>query len=150
MIEAAAATISQLLQEQAITLELALPHTAPLIFVDRDRIMQVLLNLLTNAIKFCDPVAGWIQVSLTVEDEVLCVAVTDNGSGIPLEEQKTIFDKFHQVNDTRHGKPQGTGLGLPISAQIVAHYGGQLWVESTPGAGATFLFTLPLQIVGHR
>lgn len=144
LIEEAVATTSQLLQDQRITLTLDLPNAAPLIYVDHDRIMQVVLNLLANAIKFCDQQAGWIKISLCTEPAGLRVAVADNGLGIPLQEQHTIFDKFRQVNDSRHGKPRGTGLGLPISAQIIAHYGGRLWVESTPSAGAIFSFTLPI------
>jgi signal transduction histidine kinase len=69
--------------------------------------------------------------------------VRDNGSGIAAADQQFIFEKFRQAGDTLTGKPQGTGLGLPISRQIVEHLGGRLWVESHPGAGACFSFTLP-------
>jgi signal transduction histidine kinase len=72
------------------------------------------------------------------------VDVRDNGPGIPPSEQQVIFEKFRQAGDMLTGKPQGTGLGLPISRQIVEHLGGRLWVESRPGAGACFSFTLPV------
>ena len=68
----------------------------------------------------------------------------DNGPGIGPAHQAKVFEKFRQVGDTLTGKPHGTGLGLPISRQIVEHFGGRLWVTSDPGQGATFSFTLPL------
>jgi len=74
----------------------------------------------------------------------LRVDVLDNGPGIELAEQKLIFEKFRQMGDTMTAKPQGTGLGLPISRQIIEHFGGRLWVESATGQGATFSFALPL------
>ncbi len=67
----------------------------------------------------------------------------DNGPGIDPADQKVIFDKFRQVGDTLTSKPQGSGLGLHISRQIVEHFGGRMWVESAPGKGACFSFTLP-------
>jgi signal transduction histidine kinase len=73
------------------------------------------------------------------------VDVEDNGPGISPAEQGTIFEKFRQGGDTMTAKPQGTGLGLPISRQIIEHFGGRLWVESSLGKGATFSFTLPLE-----
>ncbi|HAY29797.1 MAG TPA: hypothetical protein DIT03_04665, partial [Candidatus Accumulibacter sp.] len=73
----------------------------------------------------------------------LQVSVTDNGPGIRPQDQELIFEKFRQVGDTMTAKPSGTGLGLPISRRIVEYLGGRLWVESVPGEGATFLFTLP-------
>jgi signal transduction histidine kinase len=115
-----------------------------LVWADRDRIMQVLLNLLSNAVKFCPAEGGRVAVTAARQGQWLVVSVTDNGQGITSEDQKVIFDKFRQGGDRRRGKPQGTGLGLPISAQIIDHFGGKLWVESTPGEGATFVITLPL------
>ena len=72
------------------------------------------------------------------------VDVQDNGPGVSPEGQQVIFDKFRQAGDTLTGKPQGTGLGLPISRQIISHLGGEIWVESVPGQGSVFSFTLPL------
>ena len=69
--------------------------------------------------------------------------VRDNGRGISPEDHETIFSKFHQVGDTLTDKPHGSGLGLHISRQIVEHFGGRMWVESNPGSGARFSFTLP-------
>ncbi len=110
---------------------------------DRDRLMQVLLNLLSNAAKFCPRRRGRITVRLRRGDGTWRVDVADNGPGIAPSEQETIFEKFRQGGDALTGKPQGTGLGLPISRQIIDHLGGRLWVTSTPGQGAVFSFELP-------
>jgi signal transduction histidine kinase len=143
LIQDVLASTSGLMRDKGITLQVALPAQSPTILADRDRITQVLLNLLSNAIKFCKADGGQIQVALAQQNGNLQVTVADNGAGISRQEQAVIFDKFRQVNDSTAGKPQGTGLGLPISMQIISHYGGELWVESEPGAGATFRFTLP-------
>jgi signal transduction histidine kinase len=105
--------------------------------------MQVMINLLSNAVKFCKPGEGLVRIRLLTGPEELRVEVQDNGPGISRDHHEAIFDKFHQVGDTMTDKPQGTGLGLPISRQIIGHFGGRMWVNSDPGSGATFSFTLP-------
>ncbi|MCY1547304.1 Sensor histidine kinase WalK [compost metagenome] len=105
----------------------------------------MLLNLISNAVKFCDREAGRIGIVLRVLPDALQVDVRDNGEGIDSVDQETIFEKFRQVGDNLTEKPQGTGLGLPISRQIVEHFGGRLWVDSVRGQGAIFSFTLPLK-----
>ena len=78
------------------------------------------------------------------------MSVSDNGPGIKAEEAELIFEKFRQLSgNTLTDKPKGTGLGLPISRHIINHFGGQLWLESTPGEGATFSFTLPIRNNNH-
>jgi len=144
LIRAALLSMSSLMAEKGIRLDVQLPEQTPPLWVDRDRLTQVLVNLLSNAIKFCDPEAGYIGIRLHRQAACWQVEVHDNGPGVRPAEQQVIFDKFRQVNDSAAGKPPGTGLGLPISMQIISHYGGNLWVESEPGKGATFLFTLPL------
>ncbi|MNZ20590.1 Sensor histidine kinase YycG [compost metagenome] len=144
VIEDAVATTSQLLQEQGVQLSLDLPAQVPPVLADRDRLLQVLLNLISNAAKFCARQAGRIDIAVQVLPEALQVAVRDNGDGIDPADQQTIFEKFRQVGDNLTEKPQGTGLGLPISRQIIEHFGGRLWVQSARGQGATFSFTLPL------
>jgi signal transduction histidine kinase len=141
--EAASATAG-LYRERDVRLELALPDDVPRVVADRDRLMQVLLNLLGNAVKFCAPGEGRVCVTLAAGAEALRIDVADNGIGIPPEYQAAIFEKFHQVGDTLTEKPQGTGLGLPIARKIIRQFGGELWVQSAPGAGSTFSFTLPL------
>ena len=145
VIEDAVSTTSQLVRDRGATLTLDLPDAAPPVLADRDRLMQVMLNLISNAAKFCDRDAGRIEIALRVLPDVLRVEVADNGIGIHPDDHEIIFEKFRQVGDTLTGKPQGTGLGLPISRRIVQHFGGTLWVDSRLGRGATFSFTLPLQ-----
>ena len=145
VIEDAVSTTSQLLRENGVALTLDLPERVPPVHADRDRLTQVMLNLISNAVKFCDRQAGRIEIALRVLPDTLQVDVRDNGIGIAPADHDLIFEKFRQVGDTLTEKPQGTGLGLPISRQIVQHFGGKLWVASQLGQGATFSFTLPLQ-----
>ena len=104
----------------------------------------MLINLLSNAAKFAPADVGYVVVDLAVHGSAVHVQVIDNGPGISDQDQQIIFEKFGQAGETMTGKPQGTGLGLPISRQIIEHFGGKLWVRSAPGHGATFGFELPL------
>jgi signal transduction histidine kinase len=144
VVEQSVATTSQLFRDKGVALSLDLAGAVPLIRADRDRLMQVVINLLSNAVKFVPANAGRVIVRLTADEESLRVSVTDNGPGIRREDQKVIFDRFRQGGDAMTSKPTGTGLGLPISLKIVEYFGGRLWVESEPGQGACFIFTLPL------
>ncbi len=134
---------SQLFRAKNVRLETRLPAFVPPLQADRDRLVQVLINLLSNAVKFVAADSGRVDVELYRDPGALRVHVTDNGPGISAENQKVIFEKFRQAGDTMTEKPEGTGLGLPISRQIIEHLGGRLWVQSEPGAGATFAFVLP-------
>jgi len=136
--------MSQLFQENNIRVDARLPERVTPVRADVDRIIQVMLNLLSNAVKFCKQGDGRIEITLTEEDRALRVDVRDNGPGISSADQQKIFDKFVQTGDTLTNKPQGSGLGLYISRHIVEHHGGRLWVQSRPGEGACFSFTLPL------
>jgi signal transduction histidine kinase len=133
-----------------VALDLELPQQVPPVRADRDRLMQVMLNLISNAVKFCPHQGGRIVIALRVLPDALQVDVGDNGVGIAAADHELIFEKFRQVGDTLTGKPQGTGLGLPISRRIVQHFGGRLWVDSALGEGATFSFTLPLDAPAGR
>jgi signal transduction histidine kinase len=137
--------MGQMFEEKGIRIELQLPESAPRVPGDVDRIIQVLLNLLSNAVKFCEPGKGRIEIALSETEACLRVDVRDNGPGVAASDRAMIFDKFRQSGDTLTDRPHGTGLGLPISRHIVEHHGGRLWVESRPGGGACFSFTLPLQ-----
>ena len=110
---------------------------------DHDRLVQVAVNLLSNAAKFT-PAGGRVILSVAADGGGLRVSVTDSGPGIAPEHQSIVFERFRQVGDPMTDKPQGTGLGLAICKRIVEHLGGRIWVDSAPGAGATFAFTVPL------
>ncbi len=143
VVEHAAAATSQVFATRAARLEVALPPETPPVTADRDRLVQVVINLLSNAAKFCAEPAGLVRVSAREVPEGVRVDVRDDGPGIAPADQALIFEKFRQAGDTLTGKPQGTGLGLPISREIILHLGGRLWVESELGQGATFSFVLP-------
>jgi PAS domain S-box-containing protein len=108
---------------------------------DFDRLLQVLINLISNAIKFTD--RGCIKCGAILKEDFIEVSISDQGIGIEEEDRESIFDKFKQVGDTLTNRPKGTGLGLPISRQIVEYHGGKIWVESALDKGSTFFFTLP-------
>jgi Na+/proline symporter/signal transduction histidine kinase len=150
VIEDSAVATAQLFDERAATLTVSMPDGVPPVAADRDRVKQVVLNLLSNAAKFCAAERGHVAVELSLSGGEARVDVRDNGPGIAAADQRVIFEKFRQRGDAITDRPQGTGLGLPISRQIVAHLGGELWVSSTPGRGATFSFTLPLARAGDR
>jgi signal transduction histidine kinase len=111
------------------------------IVADRRRVRQVVFNLVSNAVKFT-PREGRIEVSARLDDGQVEIAVADTGPGIAREELETIFEEFKQATDGK--RTEGTGLGLPLSRKLVELHGGHLWVESEPGQGSTFRFTLPV------
>jgi signal transduction histidine kinase len=113
---------------------------------DRGKVKQVLLNLLTNAIKYNKPSGGEVRCIIRKMDgsEGFClIEVRDNGVGISKENQERMFQKFFRVSDTAD-MVQGTGLGLVIAKRIVEAHGGEMWLESELGIGTAFLFTLPI------
>ncbi len=144
VIEDAVSASGELFKGKNIALELSLAPHLPPACAERDRIMQVMLNLLSNAAKFCDRTGGRVSVSLAAERGQLRVSVGDNGAGVRPQDREVIFQKFRQGGDGALGRPQGTGLGLAISREIIDHFGGKLWLDSRPGIGALFVFTLPL------
>ncbi|MEM1043115.1 MAG: sensor histidine kinase [Bacteroidota bacterium] len=160
LVAEAAAALGQVLRERGIALTLALDDGAPPLNADRDRLMQVLVNLLSNASKFC---RGRIAVRLRTEapegdgaTPVLRVEVSDDGPGIAPAHREQVFERFRQVEPASDGQPGGTGLGLAIARRIAEHHGGRLWVadgappSGSPGgspeplSGATFVVTLPV------
>jgi len=143
LLEQALATTSELLRERGATVHLDRPAQVPLLRADPDRLLQVVLNLLSNAAKFVPSRGGRVDVRLRLHGDSLGVEVQDNGPGVPPEQRALVFEKFRQGGDARD-RPQGTGLGLPISRRIVEHFGGRLWLKSTPAQGACFGFDIPL------
>lgn len=142
----AISTTSQLFSDRGAKVDVDLADEVPVLRADHDRLLQVMINLLSNAAKFVPAGRGQVNVRLCVTEDGIRVDVKDNGEGISAELQSVIFEKFRQGGGEK-ARPQGTGLGLPISRQIVEHFGGRLWVESKPGEGAVFSFVLPLQSV---
>ncbi|MCX7902430.1 MAG: HAMP domain-containing histidine kinase, partial [Burkholderiaceae bacterium] len=144
IVNQALAQMSQMFKDKGVRLQAQLPPQPVLALADADRLLQVLLNLLSNALKFCRPEIGEVQVVVSRDQNAVRIDVRDNGPGVRPEDLPYIFDKFRQGGDTLTAKPPGTGLGLHISREIIAHMGGRLWVESEYGHGACFSFTLPL------
>lgn len=144
VIDEAVSSLSQIFREKNIELEWQWGPEVVAVMGDQDRLIQVVINLLSNAVKFCEPGTGRVAVHLTTTPGRVQVEVADNGPGIPADEQEMIFEKFHQLKGRHDEKPRGSGLGLTISQRIIAHHHGRIWVESQPGAGARFIFELPL------
>jgi signal transduction histidine kinase len=111
---------------------------------DQQRISQVFLNLVGNAIKFTE--AGEVRIKATASNDNFVVSVSDTGPGLSEADQQMIFEEFHQVDGSSTRKKGGTGLGLSIAKRIVEMHGGRIWVESTEGKGSTFWFTLPVRV----
>ena len=143
VLEEAVAATSQLFRERSVAIIELLPTFPVTVFADRDRITQVVINLLSNAAKFSPPEKGRVTVRLYFKEKEIRVEVADNGPGIHLDEQEKIFEKFKQITDLRNGKPKGTGLGLAICRRIIEYHNGSIWVESVPGQGAKLIFSLP-------
>ena len=116
----------------------------PTVVGDRDRLIQVVINLISNAVKFTPSGTITVAARPSADGETIEVSVADTGMGIAPEDQARVFDEFGQATgDTLPDTPRGTGLGLPICREIVEHHGGRLWLESTVGVGSTFRFTVP-------
>ncbi|MCB2171077.1 MAG: histidine kinase, partial [Deltaproteobacteria bacterium] len=98
----------------------------------------------SNAVKFCDADQGRIEIGLSREEDFIRVYVKDNGIGISPADQELIFEEFRQIKDSSKRKPFGTGVGLTISRHIIEAHKGEIWVESEPGKGAKFVFTIPM------
>ena len=123
---------------------LALDPAVDLVEGDERRIRQVVFNLLSNAVKFT-PEGGRVDIQTARADGEVRVAVTDTGPGIPPADQERIFEEFQQAQPEEGERPEGTGLGLALSKKLVELHGGRIWVESEPGRGSTFVFTLPVE-----
>jgi len=136
-------TLKPLATEKEIVIRATIPESSLLVWADRDKLTQVLTNLIGNAVKFI-PTAGRVTVSGIIDGEWVRVSVADNGPGIPLEEKDRVFEKFYQVAEAGGAKPKGTGLGLAISKALIELHGGKIWVESGLSLGSTFHFTLPI------
>jgi len=137
--------VSPLIKSKMQKFSLELPDSLPLIRGDGQRLEQVVLNLVTNSTKFT-PEGGSITLRAKKLDTELIIEVQDNGIGIPKEAQERIFKPYSRLNADRQQHP-GLGLGLALAKQVVELHGGRIWVESEPGKGSTFAFSLPTQSI---
>jgi len=142
-IEEAVASMSRQIEERNVRLEVSSPAGLPGVLADRDRILQVLVNLISNALKFCSP-GGWIGIAARQRAGHVEISVADDGPGVPPGERENVFDRFRQVARPVAGRTYGTGLGLSICREIVVRHGGRIWVESSERGGARFVFDLPV------
>ena len=146
-VSAAAAEVLATVRPIAVAKSMELTSTFPeglSLDGDRLRFKQVLYNLLSNAIKFT-AAGGRVSIDCSEAGGVAQFTVADNGIGIPSEEHEAIFSSFHQVGTTTKGVREGTGLGLAITKRLVEQHGGRIWLQSEPGKGSRFYFTLPLK-----
>jgi signal transduction histidine kinase len=142
------ASVESLAAEKQLALNINVPADLPRGRGDEQRIAQVLLNLVGNALKFTE--AGEVSIQVTEADETFTVAVSDTGPGISDADQQKIFEEFQQADASSTRQQGGTGLGLAIARKIVELHGGYMWVESSPGKGSTFWFTLPVWVERQR
>jgi PAS domain S-box-containing protein len=131
--------------EKLIHLRVVSADPRAIAWADRDKVIQVLMNLIGNALKFT-PLRGKVTVAVTRNDPAwMQISVADSGPGIPVEEVNNVFGRFYQIDQAGKQKTQGTGLGLAISKALVEMHGGKIWVESELGKGSAFCFTLPAE-----
>jgi len=130
--------------KQGVQLQLELDPRVDLVEGDERRIRQVVFNLLSNAVKFT-PRGGRVDVSTASDNGEVRISVRDTGPGIADDDRERIFEEFQQAKATNGERPEGTGLGLALSRSLVELHGGRIWVESEPGKGSTFTFTLPVE-----
>jgi signal transduction histidine kinase/CheY-like chemotaxis protein len=141
VIDRAVTATTSLFEGKPVQLVKQVESDLPAITGDEHRLVQVVINLISNAVKFTP--SGFITVAAQARDSEITVSITDSGIGIAPADHQKVFEKFKQVGDTLTDKPRGTGLGLPICKEIVEHHGGRIWVESEFGKGSTFTFALP-------
>jgi signal transduction histidine kinase len=142
VLQDSARTYVTLIEEHDLVFRQEIDADLPMIYADRDRLQQVLGNMLNNAMKFTE--AGTITLSAVRLGEEVRVSVIDTGVGIAREDHERIFEKFQQVVVTLTDKPRGTGLGLCFCRDFIAYHNGRLWVESDLGRGSTFTFAVPI------
>ncbi len=143
IIEDAIAATSGVMTEKRVALTTDLKPAHAIVHADRDRLVQVLVNLLSNAAKFVPEEGGAVLVQLLHHDGTFILRVEDNGPGVPESHREAAFEKFRQVGTVLKGKPKGTGLGLTISRTIIERFGGRIWLEQASLGGAAVCFTVP-------
>lgn len=144
LLERAIAITSSLFDKKPVKMIMDAEEGLPDITCDRDRMLQVLINLISNAVKFTDK--GSVTLRARKTGAEITLSVMDTGIGIAREDYEKVFEKFKQVGQALTERPKGTGLGLPICKQIVEHHGGRIWVESEEDKGSNFSFALPVSL----
>ena len=145
LVKEAAESLRPVAAEKLINLTVMSADPGVIAWADRDKVIQVLMNLIGNALKFT-PTRGEVTVAVAKNSAAwMQISVTDTGPGIPAEEVNKVFGRFYQIGQAGTQKTQGTGLGLAISKALVEMHGGKIWVESAAGKGSTFSFTLPAE-----
>mgnify|MGYP002814499274 CR=1 FL=1 len=141
--ERALAATTSLFEQKSLKLIKKIDANLPDVIGDKDKLIQVMINLISNSVKFTDE--GSITCTVKKVDNEIIASITDTGIGIALDDYGAVFEQFKQVGgDTLTDKPKGTGLGLPICKEIVEHLGGRIWLESEVGKGSAFSFALPI------
>jgi signal transduction histidine kinase len=146
VIDRAIASSTILVEHKELELIKDVEDGLPAVVGDRDRLLQVVINLISNAVKFTKH--GSVTCQARQTDSNIIVSVIDTGPGITESDRTHVFEKFMQLGDTLTDKPQGTGLGLPICKEIVEYHGGRIWAESALGQGSSFSFSLPIKSGG--
>ena len=145
LVKEAAESLRPVAAEKVINLTVMSADPGVIAWADRDKVIQVLMNLIGNALKFT-PTRGEVTIAVAKNSAAwMQISVTDTGPGIPAEEVNKVFGRFYQIGQAGTQKTQGTGLGLAISKALVEMHGGKIWVESAAGKGSTFFFTLPAE-----
>jgi signal transduction histidine kinase/HAMP domain-containing protein len=144
LVQTVITSVEALASEKKLELKVSVPTDLPTGKGDGQRIAQVLLNVIGNAIKFCEK--GEVSVQVTESGESFLVSVSDTGPGISKNDQERIFEEFQQVDGSSTREKDGTGLGLSIAKKIIEMHEGRIWVESTVGKGSIFRFTLPVRV----
>jgi PAS domain S-box-containing protein len=145
LVKEAAESLKPVAAEKLINLTVMSADPGVIAWADRDKVIQVLMNLIGNALKFT-PTRGKVTIAVAKNSAAwMQISVTDTGPGIPAEEVNKVFGRFYQIGQAGTPKTQGTGLGLAISKALVEMHGGKIWVESEAGNGSTFSFTLPAE-----
>ena len=149
IIQNSVTSMQSLADNKSLSIIMNVPTSLPRLYGDRDRLIQVITNILSNAVKFTND-GGTISINAFTEDgprHQILVKISDTGVGIPSRDFDVIFEKVRRSGDVLTTHAEGTGLGLAITKQIVEYHGGRIWAESTPGKGSSFSFTLPLDKV---
>lgn len=146
LVEGVVARLGRQFEEKGVALETTLPPNLPPVLGDEDRLCQVFLNLVGNALQYTSP-GGDVAISARRQGQEILVAIHDTGSGIPAEHLSYVFDRFYRVDKSRSRAGGGTGIGLTIAKHLVEAHGGRIWAESPGlGRGSTFTFSLPIAL----